>query len=137
MVKLRQTAEFAVPPEVVWGVLTDLSGWPRWGPVRSVIVEESGDAHGVGQIRAMKTWGGTVRERVTSVQPNEGFTYELLSGAPVKNYRGRMSLQPRGSGTSLTWEVEFDAPWYSRFILRRIAIRTLASTARGLSSELA
>jgi len=117
--------------------LTDLSGWPRWGPVRSVTVEEPGDESGVGQVRAIKTWGGTVRERVTSVQPNEGFTYELLSGAPVKNYRGRMSLRPSGSGTALTWDVEFDAPWYSRSILRRIASRTLAVTTRGLSRELA
>jgi uncharacterized protein YndB with AHSA1/START domain len=137
MVTLCRTAELQASPEMVWSVLLDTSGWPRWAPVRSVVIEQAGDDDTVGEIRELKTWGGSVRERVTAAERHRRLSYELLSGAPVRNYRGSLTLEPSQMGTTLTWGVEFDAPWYSRPILGLVVSRTIARTARGLANELA
>jgi hypothetical protein len=80
---------------------------------------------------------GAVRERVTTSVPNRQLSYELLSGAPVRNYRGSLTLEPSAMGTTLTWDIAFDASWYLRPILSLVVSRTLARTARGLGRELA
>jgi hypothetical protein len=137
MVSLRRTVELEAAPQKVWSVLLDTDGWPCWAPIRSVVVERVGDEDSVGQTRELKTWTGTVRERVTAAERHRSLSYELLSGAPVRNYRGSLTLAPSRIGTTLTWGIEFDAPWYSRPILRFVVNRTTGRTARGLAKELA
>ena len=123
---------------MVWELLTDTSAWPCYTPVRSVAIEQPGlpDPNGAGQVRALKTWAGTVREKVTTFEPDEHrMAYTLLSGAPVRDYRGTITLRPSGSGTEHRWEIHFDAARYLRPVLTLIAKRTVRSTLRGLVRE--
>jgi uncharacterized protein YndB with AHSA1/START domain len=139
MVTISRTTEFAAPTSAVWRLVTDTTAWPRYGPVRSVVIERHGDdgLDGVGQIRALKTWAGTVREEVTDFEPERRVAYSLLSGAPVHDYRGSITLQPSAAGTLHRWEIRFDAAWYLAPILTIIAKRVVRSTLRGLAIELA
>jgi hypothetical protein len=51
-------------------------------------------------------------ERVTALEPEERFAYELLSGLPVKNYRGVVTLSDAdGGGTDIHWRSQFNPPW--------------------------
>jgi uncharacterized protein YndB with AHSA1/START domain len=139
MVSLRWITEFEASPSTVWNVLVDLEAWPRYAPVRSVGIERPGDrsdGSGVGQVRALKTWAGTVREQVTAFEPPNLLSYALFSGAPVQDYRGTITLEPSGTGTTHTWEIQFDTRWFLAPLLALITRRTIKSTVQGLGREL-
>ena len=134
---LTQIQVLDVSPAAVWHLLVDTAGMPRWGPVRSVVIEKAGDGTSgdVGQIRAFRTWGGTFREQVTAADPERRLCYTLLSGAPVRDYRGTFTLEPAGSGTKLVWTVQVDPKWYVSPVLTQIVKRMMRRTMRGLSAE--
>jgi carbon monoxide dehydrogenase subunit G len=139
MVSIVQTTAFAAPPSAVWDLVTDTTAWPHYSPVRSVTIERPGFERpdGVGQIRALKTWAGTVREEVTELEPGQRVGYTLLSGAPVRDYRGTITVGPSGAGTEHRWEIQFDVVWYLRPLLALMARRTVRKTLQGLTRELA
>jgi uncharacterized protein YndB with AHSA1/START domain len=138
MVSITRITELEASPSTVWTLLTDTTAWPRYAPVRSVEIERPGttDPNGVGQIRAIETWAGTVREEVTEFEPEHRIGYELLSGAPVSDYRGTIVLEPAGAGTRYVWAIEFHARWYLVPLLAVITKRTVSKTIRGLKAEL-
>jgi Polyketide cyclase / dehydrase and lipid transport len=49
-----------------------------------------------------------VREQITTFEPERRLCYTLLSGAPVRDYRGTLMLESCGAGTKLTWTVQFE-----------------------------
>jgi uncharacterized protein YndB with AHSA1/START domain len=53
----------AAPPARVWDVLADYPGMTKWAGARRVDIERSGldVPNGVGTIRALKSWHGTIR----------------------------------------------------------------------------
>ena len=106
--------------------------------MRSVEVERPGntDPNGVGQIRAIKTWAGIVREEVTEFEPEHRIGYKLLSGAPVSDYRGTIALERAGAVTRHVWAIEFHARWYLVPLLTVITKRIVSKTIRGLEAEL-
>jgi hypothetical protein len=139
MVTISRTAEFAAPQSTVWRVSTDITAWPRYSPVRSVVIERPADngIEGVGQIRAIRTWLGTVREEVTEFEPGRGFSYSLLSGAPVRDYRGSIALEPCAAGTRYRWDISFEATWHLAPLMTLMAKYIVSRTLRGLGRELA
>jgi hypothetical protein len=51
-------------------------------------------------------------ERVTAIEPEERFAYELLSGLPVRKYSAVVTLSDAdGGGTDITWHAQFKPPW--------------------------
>jgi uncharacterized protein YndB with AHSA1/START domain len=138
MVSITRVTELEANPSTVWTLLTDTTAWPRYSPVRSVEIERPGntDPNGVGQIRAIETWAGTVREEITEFEPEHRIGYKLLSGAPVSDYRGTIVLEPAGLVTRHVWAIEFHTRWYLVPLLTVIAKRTVSSTMRGLEAEL-
>jgi uncharacterized protein YndB with AHSA1/START domain len=138
MVSLTCITDLEAPPSIVWELLTDTTAWPRYAPVRSVVVERPGiqDVNGVGQIRAIRTWVGTVREEVTAFEPERRLGYTLLSGAPVRDYRGVITLEPVGDVTRHVWDIRFEAVSLLVPVLALVAKRTMSSTMRGFAQEL-
>ena len=52
---------------------------------------------------------GTFREEITSFGPGRTLTYRLLSGAPVREYAGAVSVEESGKGGSrVLWTVRFE-----------------------------
>ena len=49
-------------------------------------------------MRIFRTGRIRSRERVIIVQPNEIFSYELISGLAVRDYKAVVRLQPSGDG---------------------------------------
>jgi Polyketide cyclase / dehydrase and lipid transport len=52
-----------------------------------------------------------MKERVTTLEPEERLEYDLLSGLPVRNYHAVVTLADAGKGTDITWSARFDPPW--------------------------
>jgi len=106
MSTLTVTRSLAATTRRVWDVVGDPATSP--GPGVDVTVERAGAADGTGLIRIVRLGRSSVREEITSVGPGYALGYRLLSGAPVRNYTGAVTLHesPEG-GTLVHWSVSF------------------------------
>lgn len=97
----------AAPAATVFEVLTDHRGYPSITPIRRVRLDPEGDpvADGVGAVRVVELIGPPIRERVTEYEPEHRFAYEMLSGAPLKNYRALVETTGAGGCTTLRYAV--------------------------------
>ena len=93
-----------VPADRVWGLCGDFTKSP--GPGVVVQVEKEGNPH-VGAERTITIGSVKVRERLVAVDPPRGFSYTILSGAPMKEHLAKAEFIPRGATTEIRWNVEF------------------------------
>jgi uncharacterized protein YndB with AHSA1/START domain len=100
--------EVGAPPEVVFEVLTDHRGYASITPVRRVDLEREGEPapNGVGAIRVLRSVGPPLREEVIAYVAPSRFSYTVLSGLPVRDHVGTVSLEPNGAGTRVTYAVK-------------------------------
>jgi uncharacterized protein YndB with AHSA1/START domain len=110
LIEIEHTAHSTASRSQVWATLADLRGWYAWGPWTKTDLE--------GDIRTMvsdrKRLNGkpyVMKERVVSLEPEERLEYELLSGLPVRKYRGVVTLTDEGDGTAIHWRASFKSPW--------------------------
>jgi len=98
--------EVKLPIEKVWSLIGDFTKAP--GPGITVEVQKEGDrdANGVGTIRKITIGKVCVREILDTANPPYTFTYRILSGAPMKEYLGKVRLEPRESSTIVHWNAE-------------------------------
>ncbi len=84
----------AAPPSTVFEVLADHRGYSAISPIRSSTLEREGDPapNGVGAIRVLKTLGPPLREEIVEFVPGERLVYRLLSGAPLRDHTGTITL---------------------------------------------
>jgi len=99
--------EVPAPPEVVFDVLTDHRAYADITPMRRSELEREGEPapNGVGAIRVLRSVGPPLREEVIGFERPGRFSYRLLSGAPVRDHVGTVSLEPGGAGTKVTYAV--------------------------------
>lgn len=85
----------------------------RWyGPIPPIkeVRDQTGEWGTLGQTRTIAlTGGGTMRERLTEVDPPNAFGYELteITGAVaplVERIEGRWTCTPTGTGTEIGWQ---------------------------------
>jgi uncharacterized protein YndB with AHSA1/START domain len=99
--------QVAAPPETVFGVLTDHAGYAGLTPLRTSRLEREGEPapNGVGAIRVLGIAGPPLREEVLAYEPSTRFSYAVLSGLPVRDHVGTVSLDPRDGGTRVVYAV--------------------------------
>lgn len=99
------------PPETVFALLVDGSTWPEWSPIGSfeLVEKGNGDPEGVGAVRIFSTGRIHSKERLLIVRPSEIFSYELVSGLAVRDYRAIVRLQASGASTIIHWRSTFRA----------------------------
>jgi Polyketide cyclase / dehydrase and lipid transport len=111
MIEISHTAHTNAPRAEVWKRLADLQNWHEWGPWTKTTIE--GDIRHLTSDRKRLTGKPYVMvERVTALEPQERFEYDLLSGLPLKNYHGVVLLNDaEDGGTDITWSSSFDPAW--------------------------
>ena len=94
--RIETTARTAAGARTVYDLLIDGSTWPTWSPLESFTLEAPapGGGEGLGAIRAFRTGRAVSREEVVELVPERRFSYALLSGLPLRNYRAT-STSPR------------------------------------------
>lgn len=99
--------QVAAPREVVFDVLTDHRGYAEITPMRRAELEREGDPapNGVGSIRVLTSVGPPVREETIVYERPGRFSYKVLSGVPVRDHLGTVSLAPTEAGTEVTYAV--------------------------------
>lgn len=103
--------EVAAPPETVFDVLTDHRRYAEMTPLRKSVLEREGEPapNGVGSIRKLSAVGPPLREETIVYERPSRFSYKLLSGLPVRDHVGTVSLEPNGAGTKVTYAVKTTA----------------------------
>lgn len=80
--------------------------------------------NGVGTIRVLKSWHGTIREEITEFEPERRMSYKGLSGVPAHNYQGVIELSRRTDATQMTWTVSFEPRRFTApvvaFVIKRM-----------------
>jgi hypothetical protein len=128
--EVRATSQ--APVEVVWPLIGEAARWKEWSFLTRSGLDREGEPapDGVGAIRRFTTLGMGSREEVVAWEPPHHLGYVILTGFPVRNYRGDVVLATDGDRTTLTWSSSFDTkiPGTGRlmhevlfFIIRRFA----------------
>jgi uncharacterized protein YndB with AHSA1/START domain len=119
----------AARPALVWDVLADYPGMTKWAGARRVDIERPGAdvPNGVGTIRALKSWHGTIREEITGFEPERRMSYKGLSGVPADDYRGVVELSRRADTTQMSWTVSFQPRRFTATIVSFV-IKRMVST---------
>lgn len=126
------------PAAAVYALLREGATWPRWSPLGSFAMERPGhpESEGLGAVRVFCTGRVTTREEVVELVDDRRFSYRMLSGLPLRDYRSDIDLLPTDDGTIITWHSAFDAkiPGTGR-LLRRALGQFIERCARGLAAE--
>jgi len=125
--RLRFEREVACSPKAAFSLVSDPDHMNLWStaPIRSVSVGDGGHPGGVGAMRVVRVPGRRpmrLVEVIEESEPPHRFGYRVVSGAPVRDHRGTVTLEPSGRGTHLVWDVEIEFPYP---LMGRIARRRL------------
>jgi uncharacterized protein YndB with AHSA1/START domain len=130
--------EVAAPPEVVFDVLTDHRRYAEITRLRKATLEREGDPapDGVGAIRALTAVGPPIREEVVVYERPSRFSYKVLSGLPVRDHLGTVSLEPSAAGTKVTYALKAipTVPFAGRVVMFGIE-RGVTELLNGVVSE--
>lgn len=97
-------------PEAVWALLADATTWPAWSDFEEATIErpDSAGGQGVGSLRRFRFGRTRSREEIVAFEPPRHVAYVLLSGLPLRDYRGDVELTPTDDGgTDIHWHSEF------------------------------
>ena len=137
-VRVHTTADAAT----LYALLADGTSWPAWAPMRSFELERAGETGGesVGAVRVFRSrWRSprsSTRERIVELVPGRRFSYVLLSGLPLRDYRADVDLAPEGDGTSIHWHSTFDVERPGTgWLYRRTLQRFIRACATGLAEH--
>lgn len=108
---IERRASTAAEPTEVFRLLTHGSEWPEWSPIDKAEID-SDDPDGpdpVGTIRTFTTGRTTSKEQVIASEPATRFSYILLEGMPLRDYRAEVTLDETAAGTDIRWRSTFQA----------------------------
>lgn len=108
MATLAFESLIAAPRETVWEVLADHRGYADIGPFRRVELEREGEPapNGLGAVRVLHMLGPPIREEIVEFDAPRRLVYRMLSGAPVRDHVGTVTLEPAAHGTRMSYRVE-------------------------------
>lgn len=135
---VRRARDTQASPSAIFALLRDSSTYPSWSQIRGYRMERSGFAepHGVGEIRVFTSWLPiVVREEIVEVVPDRLVAYTLLSGLPMRDYRGETTLEPLASGGArIVWQSSFrgvaGTGWAMRLFMGWVLATLTMSLAR-------
>ena len=131
------TTEVDAPPEVVFGVLSEVERWPEWTPTVTRVerLGDTGESLALGgRLRIVQPKVPPAEWTVTALEPGRGF--RLVSRAPGATVEANHWAEPAGPGhrSRVTLSVTF-AGLLGRavgWMTRGLNERYLASEAAGL-----
>jgi uncharacterized protein YndB with AHSA1/START domain len=121
------------PPDAVWALLADATTWTEWSDFEEAVVEQpdADGGQGVGSRRRFRFGRTRSYEEIVAFEPPRHVAYVLLSGLPVRDYRGDVVLTAteRG-GTEIHWHSDFrpKIPGTGAYVVKRLGafIQSLA-----------
>jgi len=107
LIVLKESVNIQASPEIVFDLLANSENWPEWTPVSSVEIERENGPDGIGEIRVFRLGPSRIREQIVEIETESRYSYILLSGIPVDDYRVEIDLKPEFGGCTVTWRTVF------------------------------
>lgn len=130
--------EVDAPPEVVFDVLTDHRRYAEISRLRKSTLERGGEPapNGVGAIRVLTAVGPPIREEVVVYERPSRFAYKVLSGLPVRDHLGTVSLELGDGGTRVTYALKAipTVPFAGKAVML-VLRRAVTELLNGVASE--
>src|SRR3954469_11132133 len=121
----ERSLTIAAPPELVYPDVAMLRAWPEWtawNPRRDPHFKPTYEGPEVGP-GAVQRWGpetegGPGSLRIVEGDPQRGVTFHLQLDQMQMGIDGRISFQPDGTGTKVTWrdELDFTHSYLGRYV---------------------
>lgn len=138
MASFTLVREVSAPPEVVFDVLTDHRRYAEITRLRKSTLEREGDPapDGVGAIRVLAAVGPPIREEVVIYERPSRFSYKVLSGLPLRDHLGTVSLEPSDAGTKVTYALKAipTVPFAGKVVMVGLK-RAVTELLNGVASE--
>lgn len=138
MASFTLVREVKAPPETVFEVVTDHRRYAEITRLRRSELEREGEPapNGVGAIRVLTAVGPPIREEVVAYEPPTRFSYKVLSGLPVRDHLGTVSLEPSDGGTRVTYALKSipTIPFAGKLVMLAIK-RAVTELLDGVVSE--
>lgn len=132
---IEGTARSAASPGEVFAVLRDRPTWPEWSPLGRYTAV-SGEEGTLGSVATFTTARINSKEEIVELIPGERLTYALLSGLPLRGYRGQVDLTPDGTGTAIRWRSTFEPKIPGTgWVFRRMLGDLIPKMAAGLAQR--
>jgi len=115
--------------------------WPELTPLGSFELHRPGETEpeGVGAVRLFRTPPFASYEQIVELEPDRRFSYALLRGFPVRDYRVGAVLTPVDGGTELHWHCEFSPKipgtgWFYRWFFGQVHAKVVAGLGAGATA---
>jgi hypothetical protein len=120
-----ESVDLAASPDKVWALIGDFG--VAWEPLIAVI---NTVGTGVGQIRMIETIDGKrIIERLEAIDnSSRSYWYTMISGIQATDYSGTLSVNPKASGCSVQWQVQYWADGQPDILVKTV-ITTLLKTS--------
>lgn len=121
---VERTIRLKASVGVVWDIVSDHRGMPKWWPLDSVVLAREGapSPNGVGAERLMRGPKTRLREQVVVWDAPRSLRYRLLEGAPITCHQGEVEIRAVAGGSELKWRIRYRAriPGTSRIVRREM-----------------
>jgi uncharacterized protein YndB with AHSA1/START domain len=108
MTEFTLTRTTTAPIEAVFDTLTDHRGIANYVKAarRSTLDREGTPApNGVGALRRIEAVGPAIVEEIIDYERPTRYAYKMVSGAPVRDHVGTVTLRQTGTGTEVSWHL--------------------------------
>ncbi len=97
------------PIGTVFDAFTNHAGYADMTPLRKTTLQTPGEPepNGVGAVRKFELVGPPIIEEVTAYDRPTYFAYKAVKGLPVKEHLGEVRLSESGSGTRVSYTVNY------------------------------
>lgn len=125
-IRVGATRYTSAPLTIAYDIAQDSSGYPVWGSIGSFEeVRQGADSrYGKGSERIFRTGIFTIREDVVAAEPDRYVAYRLISGFPLKDYLGEITITREGDKTRVDWYSTFIPPkgfgWFWRAFMQNV-----------------
>jgi hypothetical protein len=112
-----ETVDLKAEPGEVWALIGPFDCY--WHPL---IADIKLIGTGVGTLRVIETIDGKkIIERLDALDnSNRSYRYSNISGLPVSNYTGSLTVKPDGGGSSVEWRAQYLANDQGNIVVRTI-----------------
>lgn len=103
MVEVTESVSVAADASEAWDMIGQPGSLAQWHPAVDSSETEDDARH------LVLGDGGRIEERITD-RSERSYSYEIVEGVlPVSDYASRLSVEPSGQGSTISWSGTFEA----------------------------
>lgn len=132
LLTITRSTDVVASPQAVWQVVGQFGG--HWHPL---VADVQTTGSGVGQLRRISTIDGkTIVEQLKAIDDGKRILrYAMVTGVPASPYEGIMEVRPNGSGSTVTWTVNYRPEGQGELIVNLIVSTLLGTGIKALKAR--